>query len=107
MLIDDLIDIVRIDIGVPGTFGVNDKHRPFFAAVEAAGFIDTDSALACEAEFLDAALRMFLRCSRARVITAWAAFVALVQAKEHVLFVLGLVAHVCAHVCIGLALKRK
>jgi hypothetical protein len=39
MRIDDLVDIVTIDIGVPNRVGIDDEHRAFVAAIEAAGLV--------------------------------------------------------------------
>ncbi len=51
--LDDLINVRFVDVGVPGTFRINDAHRPFFAAVQTAGLVDADLAFTGKAQFLD------------------------------------------------------
>ena len=48
MLINDLIDVVFIDIGIPGFIGINNDHRTFVTAIKATGIIDTDFLFAVQ-----------------------------------------------------------
>src|SRR3569832_1720472 len=93
MLVDDFIDVFRIDIGVPGALRINDQHRAFFAAIQAAGLVDPHLALAVQIEFLDAPLRMLLRRLGAARSAAGPAVIAFVDAEKDVLLVKGLVGH--------------
>jgi len=45
MRINDFIDILYIDIGVPRTLWINDQYRSFIAAIEATGRVDADIAV--------------------------------------------------------------
>src|SRR5512141_2620563 len=59
--LDDFIDVAVVDEGVPGSLRIDHQHRAFLAAVEAAGLVDADLALAVQVQLLDALFRMFLR----------------------------------------------
>ena len=54
--IDDLVDVVLVDIGVPGGVGIDHRDRAAGAAVQAAGLVDADPARPGEALGLDARL---------------------------------------------------
>ena len=41
VLLDDLVDILLVNVGVPDIFGVDHNHRPLVASVEAARIIDS------------------------------------------------------------------
>jgi len=88
MLIDDLIDILRIDIGVPGTLRVNHQNRSLFTAIQATGLVDANVAGTIQAHLLDALFGMFLRDFRAPVGATRTTIVALVDANENVVLII-------------------
>jgi hypothetical protein len=94
MLVDDFIDIVRIDIGVPGALRINHHDRAFFASVETTGLVDADFSRTAQIHFLDTLLGVLLRNLRAFVKAARASGISLIGAKENVLFVIWFIAHV-------------
>jgi hypothetical protein len=91
--VDDFIDVMVVDVGVPRAFRIDHHDRAFFAAVEAAGLVDADLALAAQVQVLDAAFRMFLGVLCAFVKAARTSFFALIQAKKYVVFIVRLVSH--------------
>jgi hypothetical protein len=93
MDINDFIDVLRIDIGVPGAFRIDHQHRAFFTPVEAAGLVDSDFALTTQTQLLDAAFGVFLGWLRAAVGATGTRVVALVQAKKYVMLIIRLVSH--------------
>src|SRR6185369_1006796 len=42
--VDDLVDVGLVDVGVPGALGVDDRHRPAGAAIQASGLVDANLA---------------------------------------------------------------
>jgi hypothetical protein len=40
VLVDDLVDVLLVDVRVPGAFRIHDDARAFLAAIEAAGGVD-------------------------------------------------------------------
>src|SRR5487761_2652604 len=50
MLLDDLVDVVLVDIGVPGFFRVHDDAGALLAAVQTTRLVDAHSAFAGEIE---------------------------------------------------------
>ena len=54
MFIDDFIEIILVDIGVPDPFRIHDDSRPQFTTTETPGDIDTHATFAVDAEFLGA-----------------------------------------------------
>jgi len=87
--LDDLIDVRFVEIGVPDAFRIDHDHRPFFAALQASGLIDTHFALACQPELLDALFGVFLQFLRTATGAALPlAGFALVQAEKNVMCVI-------------------
>ena len=84
MRVDDFIDILGIDVGVPDTLGVDHQHGAFFAAVETTGLVDANLALAVQIELLEAFFGMLLRYFSAAIMAAWPAIFALIHAKKYV-----------------------
>ena len=60
MRVDDLVDVVEVDVGVPDRFRINDDAPALVAAIQAAGLVDAHFAGAAQAERLDAFLRVLL-----------------------------------------------
>jgi hypothetical protein len=82
MNIDDFIDVMVVDVGVPGALRVNYEDRTFFATIQTAGLIDADLAAAAEAQFLDARFQVLLRRVRTFIGATCAAVGALIHANE-------------------------
>src|SRR5687768_10098201 len=89
--VDDLVDIVLVDIGVPDGLGVHHGDRAAGATVEAAGLVDAHAARPGQPQRLDARLAMIERLLRLVLRAAGFAVAALVEAEEDVVLV---VAHV-------------
>jgi len=51
--VDDLVNVVAVDVGVPDLFGIDHRHRPAGAAVHATRLVDAHLAGAVEALRLD------------------------------------------------------
>src|SRR5262249_52012243 len=71
MPIDDLVDVVPVDIGVPDRVRVNDDDRAFLAAVETTGLVDAHLAFAGQSERLHALFCILLHFERTRIRTAF------------------------------------
>src|SRR5689334_14751623 len=84
MAVDDLVDVAAIDVGVPDRFGIDDQHRSFLAAIEAARLVDAHLAGTGETQRLDALLGVLLHLERAGVGAALLGSLALVAAEEDV-----------------------
>src|SRR5207245_7462078 len=82
--IDDLVDVVLVDVGVPDGVGVDHRHRTAGAAVQAACLVDAHLARAGQALGLDARLAVVEAGLRIVVGAAGLADVAAVQAEEDV-----------------------
>src|SRR5213079_2831034 len=88
VLFDDLVDIRTVHIRVPDPFGVDHDAGSFLATIQASRLVDTDLALARQAELLDALLRVVADLRGALVVAADPLAVALVAAEEHMLGVI-------------------
>ena len=93
MRIDDVVNVVLIDIGVPDTFRLDDQHRTFFAAIQTAGLINTYFTVAIHVQCFEAFLCVFLNAGRAAIMTARPSVLTLVEADEHMILVVGFVSH--------------
>jgi hypothetical protein len=86
VLVNDFVNIVLIDIGIPNAFRVYDEGRSFIAAIETAGLIDPDASLPGNLELLDARFCIVAYCLRAMVVAARAAIVALIATEKNMMF---------------------
>src|SRR5487761_1895081 len=91
MLLDDLVDVVLVDIGVPGFFRVHDDAGALLAALQTTRLVDAHSAFAGESELFHTLLGGVAQLARALVVAAAAFAVALVAAEKNVV---GVIAHV-------------
>ena len=87
MRVDDLVDVVEVDVGVPDRFRINDDSWTLVAAIQAAGFVNAHLAGAAQAERLDAFLGVLLHIGGVMTPAAGGALFTLVQAEEHVMLV--------------------
>ncbi len=87
MRIDDLVDIMFVDIGVPDRFGVDHHHRTFLTAIQATGLVYAHFALAVHIERLDATLGVFLSALGAAFSAACPTIIAHVGTDEHMVLV--------------------
>ena len=90
VVVNFLVDVAAVDIAVPDRSRVDQQHRAEFAAVEGAGHVHTDLALARQAERLNPLLRVIAHLGRTVVVAAGGAGFALVAAEEDVV---AIVAH--------------
>src|SRR5450759_1965870 len=75
MLFDDFIEIAFINVGVPGTLGINHDDRTFLATIHTSGGVDADFILwVGNAELLDLVLHI-VACLLCAVIVAASAAV--------------------------------
>jgi hypothetical protein len=54
MAVDDLVDVVLIDIGVPDAFGIDDDARTFLASIKTSRLVDSNLAFAVQIERFNA-----------------------------------------------------
>ncbi len=85
MLLQDLIDVLAVDVGVPYAFRVDDKDRSFLAAVHAPGRIDAHAALAGKPQCLDPLFGIIPQGARILLLATPPPVGALVRAKKDVL----------------------
>src|ERR1035437_9528500 len=88
VFLDDLVDVMLVDIGVPDFFRVHHDAGAFLAAVEATRLVDARVAFPGEPEFLHALLGVVAQRTRALVVAADPAALALVAAEENVVGVI-------------------
>jgi len=84
MRVNDLVDVVLVDKGVPDRFGVNNTHRASIASIEASGLINPDLAGSRKPERFDPRFGVLPHWFAAAIGTAGATIIALIQAKKHV-----------------------
>src|SRR5439155_2460416 len=89
--VDDFVDVVAVDVGVPDLFRIDDDDGPLLTTIEAARLVDAHHPLAVEAELLDPLLGIRLHFGRAARGAACLGRVALVAAEKDMVFV---IAHV-------------
>src|SRR5687768_766606 len=87
MLLDDLVDVLLVDVGIPDLLGVHDHHRALLAAVHAAGRVDAREPGAVQPELLHALLGVLLHRLGAVAGAAVLGRLALVEAHEDVVLV--------------------
>lgn len=87
MLIDNFVDVLLVDVGVPHALGVNRNYGALFTAIHAAGVIDTTFARAGKLELFDFFFRIIAHRLRVFIRATSAAIVALVDAKENMVLV--------------------
>jgi len=93
MRINDVIDVMLVDIGVPDTLRVDHQYRAFFTAIQTTGLVDAYFAVAIHVQRFEAFLCVFLDAGRATIMASRASILALVDADEYVMLVVGLVSH--------------
>lgn len=82
--VDDLVQILPVDIGVPDGFRVNHGHRAQLAAIETARVIDPDLTWSRDAELLATPLDVIASLLGTALATALAAVFTLIGTKKHV-----------------------
>ena len=88
MAVDNLVDVMCVDVGVPNTFWINDDARTFVTPVKAAGFIDADVSFAVQIKCLDPRFRMLLHAGGVVPAAARSAIFALVKTEKDVTLVI-------------------
>src|SRR6056297_387931 len=88
--LDDFLEVVFVDVGVPDSIRIDDQHRPQFATVQAAGGVGARAAGAGQPQFLEAFLGPVAQLGRAALGARRpvGALGALVGAEEQVPFVI-------------------
>lgn len=92
MLIDDFINVVFIDIGIPCFIRVNDDNRPFIAAIKATCIIDTDFFLAAQFQGFNTLLGIVAQLLSAEIVTAFGTALTLIGAEKNMILI---IAHMC------------
>ena len=87
MRLDDFIDVLAIDIGVPGALRIDHQQRPAGTAIQTAGLVDAHAARAGQARGLDTRLAVVEGRLRAVLRARGFAVAALVEAEEDVVLV--------------------
>ncbi len=85
MLLQDLVDVLAVDVGVPYAIWINDKDRPFLATVHAAGGIDAYAIPTRKPQRLDPLLGIIPQGARVLLLTTPPAVGTLIRAKKDVL----------------------
>jgi len=94
VLLDDFIDILAVDIAVPGGFGVNHQHRAQGAAIETTGGIDAHATFPGQATRLDLRLGVLPDPDRPRLRAALLTALALVGTEKYGIFI---ILHIAPH----------
>jgi ubiquinone biosynthesis monooxygenase Coq7 len=89
VFIDDLVQILPIEVGIPDGFRIHDQHRTFFTAVQATGRIDADPARAGDTELLAALLDIIAHRPGIKTLAAGTAVRAQVSTKKDVVTIIG------------------
>jgi len=87
MRLDNFLDIVFIDCGVPDALRVDHDHRTERAPIQTPRLVDPYRPLSAQAKCLDPALGILLQGFRTLASAALPALWALVQAEENVVLV--------------------
>src|SRR3569832_645438 len=87
--LDDLVDVLLVDIGVPDGLGFVVAHRATRAAIHAAGLIDANLSGTGQARFLYFLFAVFERLPRTVRTACVFAGLAFIEAEEDVMFVVG------------------
>src|SRR5438552_6319572 len=89
MFLDDLVDVFSIHVCVPDTFRIYDHNWSFFASIEAPCRIDAYLPSTSETQSLNSRFRVVSHRLRVMTCTTSRAVVALVDAKKHVISIIG------------------
>ena len=104
MFIDDFIDIIFIDIGVPRFFRVNDDHRAFVTTIQATGIVDADFSLAAQLQRFNALFGIIAQFLRAEIVAAFGIALALIGAEKNMVLI---ITHECSQkIEIGVSLTQ-
>ena len=87
VLVDDFVQIFLIAIAVPSFIGIHDQAGAFCAAIQASGIVDPDFLWTGFAHGLNAGL-CIVSCGLSIMVLAARLSVALIGAKEDVVFVI-------------------
>ena len=93
VFIDDFIDIVFIDVGIPRFFRVNDDDRSLVATIQATGVVDADFFLAAQLQRFNALLGVIAQFLRTEIVATFGAALTLVGAEKDVILV---ITHECS-----------
>jgi hypothetical protein len=88
MLIDDFINVVFIDIGIPGFIRVNHDNRPFIAAIQATCIVDADFLLATQFQGFNTLFGIIAQFLSAEIVTAFGTAFALIGAKKDMILII-------------------
>lgn len=88
MFVDDFLDVLPVDVGVPYTLGIDDQHRPLFATIHAAGAVDADLPGARQTQSLDTRLGIIPQVLCPMALTAGTITLPLVRAEKHMITVI-------------------
>ena len=87
MLFQNLIDVRFINIGVPNPGRIDHDTRPFFAAVEAAGLVNSDFPVAMNIQRFCPRFRVLSHSDRIFTGTTLALAITLVDTEEDVVLI--------------------
>jgi hypothetical protein len=89
VIVQDLLQILLVDIGVPGSFGIDDRYRPFGAAIQTPGGIDAHPAGTCDSQLLRTSLQVVAQALGIVLSAALTAVVSTVGTKEYMVTIVG------------------
>ena len=88
MLLNDFVEILVIDVGVPGLFGVNHHHRPLLTTIQTTGVINAYLALTANAELFATLFYIIARRLRTTLLTRLPLAIAQVGTEKHMVLVI-------------------
>lgn len=88
MLLEYFVDILLVDIGVPGPFRVYHQHRALLAAIQTAGSIDPGISRPGYPQRLTALFGVIAHFFSMKTLAAGAVAIALISTEKDVVFVI-------------------
>src|SRR3989344_3813585 len=87
MFVNNLVNVVMVNVGVPRTLRINHDYRPFLAAIEATGAVHADTALSMQPQRFDPLLGVIAHALGIVVRAAGGTVVPTVHTKKHMVTV--------------------
>lgn len=89
VLIDNLVNIVPVDIGIPRALGINNDNRPLLATVQASCRVNAYATFTIQTQRLDSFLGIIADVLRLMVGTTCFPSFALIHAEKNMITVIG------------------
>ena len=82
MLLQDLLQVLAVDVGIPGVLRIDHDHGSFSTTIETTGGVDAHPATPRQTQLLGATLEEIAHRRGPALVAALAAVLALVGAEE-------------------------